>query len=54
MSDIRADLLAPRAVEVPLLITLTIPHGAESALGSELHITMTLQPALSIDGTSTL
>jgi hypothetical protein len=54
VSAIRADLLAPRAVVVPLTLTLTVPAGAESALGSELHVTLVLQPVLSIDGTSAL
>jgi hypothetical protein len=39
---------------VPLTLTLTVPSGAESALGSELHVTLVLQPLLSIDGTSAL
>jgi hypothetical protein len=54
VSDIRTALLVPEAVVVPLTLTLVVPPGAESALGSELHVTIVLQPLLTIDGSSAL
>lgn len=54
VSRIKSDMLVPQAVVVPLLYTLVVPAGSESALGTELHVTLVLQPILSIDGTSAL
>lgn len=54
VDTIRSDLLTPKAVALPFALQVTVPAGASDALASELHVTIVLQPELTVDATRAL